>query len=571
MTEGALSMHPARTSRRLVLAGTLAVALLVAACTPPTSGPPSLTAVKRKVFGQQAQVEADRIGAGVQQPILDFIVENTPPSIFVNWVIPDAQAAAFSSFVGLPAGFTLAKVRIIESDPTPAYWLSLNVYRVSGITTGLRAEWSTYVDDGSGIPRFMIVRARASDGSLDPLGPLAFPEPFGHALSGSVITTSMNKTVLQGGVPVLTGDPLYSSTITLPAPAERIEATPTREWVAANDFIYWLNGVNDRIFHNSTSHSAPLISVDLDDVTIADDSEFVPYVDPSPAHVLVYLDRIEFMIGPWWNVTFPDGRVDAGTVASLFAYKKTVYGGLFGLRALSVLTGAEQPIVATTASSSPPPTSWHWRIPPGQLAAFTAAAQIPAGYTLAPVRLAEDDPSPDYWLTLHVAGETSTFASGLRAEWSTYVTDGSALRTYTLSGVADFPWLDPTNITNADAPYTSPGSVSHSLAGSTLTSSIGSGPAAFTSSLTVPPAGPGTTELPTREWGGARDLRVWRNGVVDRIFYDTSLFEPVISVNPASATTSPAGMWAPYVGSSPDRIWVAQRGTDQVMNPWFNR
>jgi hypothetical protein len=561
-------MHRPRIAHRVLLT---AAAALFAACTPPTSGPPSLTAVKRKVFGQQAQIEADRIGAGVQQPILDFLVEATPPSIFVNWVIPDAQAAAFSSFVDLPPGFTLAKVRIVESDPAPAYWLSLNVYRVSGITTGLRAEWSTYVDDGSGSPRFMIVRARAADGSLDPLGPLAFPEPFAHSLSGDVITTTMNKTVLQNGIPVLTGDPLYASTIDLPDPADRTFVTPTREWVAANDFIYWLNGVNDRIFHNSTSHSAPLISVDLDDVTIADDSEFVPYLDPTPAHVLVYLDRIEFMIGPWWNVTFPDGRVDPGTVASLFAYKKTVYGGLFGLRALSVLTGAEQPIVATTAPSSTPPTSWHWRIPPAQLAAFAAAAEVPAGFTLAPVRLAEDDPTPDYWLTLQVTGETSTFTSGLRAEWSTYVTDGTGIRTLILSGVADFPWLDPTNVPSTDAPYTPAGAVSHSLAGSTLTSSIGSGQASFTSTFTVPPAGPTTTQVPTREWGGSRDLRVWRNSVVDRIFYDTSLFEPVISVNPATATTSPAGTWAPYVGTSPDRIWVAQRGTDQVLNPWFNR
>ncbi len=113
------------------------------------------------------------------------------------------RRAAFASAVDLPPGFSLAKVRILESDPVPRYWLSLNVYRVSGITTGLRAEWSTYVDDGSGTPRFMIVVARAADGSIDPIGPLAPPEPFSHSLgTNGVISTAMNKTVIQNSVPV---------------------------------------------------------------------------------------------------------------------------------------------------------------------------------------------------------------------------------------------------------------------------------------------------------------------------------------------------------------------------------
>ena len=81
---------------------------------------------------------------------------------------------------------------------------------------------------------------------------------------------------------------------------------PTLEWVAANDFIYWINGVKDRTFYNSSAHSAPLISVDLARRHACfDDSEWAPFLDPTPAHVLVYLDKIQFAIGPWWNITFP--------------------------------------------------------------------------------------------------------------------------------------------------------------------------------------------------------------------------------------------------------------------------
>jgi hypothetical protein len=46
-------------------------------------------------------------------------------------------------------------------------------------------------------------------------------------------------------------------------------------------------------------------------VTLADDTDWAPFIDPEPAHVLVYLDELRFKISPWWNVTDVDGRVDA--------------------------------------------------------------------------------------------------------------------------------------------------------------------------------------------------------------------------------------------------------------------
>ncbi|MEZ5240068.1 MAG: hypothetical protein R2716_14310, partial [Microthrixaceae bacterium] len=265
-TGGSTGMRRIGAARRLVPLAVLAlVATIAIACAPP-GGSQSLVELKRSEFGNRALAEADLIAKGTAQPVLEFTVEDTPPSIFVNYVVPDSQAAAFEQHIGLPAGFGLAKVRILESDPEPHYWLSLNVYRVSGITTGLRAEWSTYVDDGSGTPRFMIVTARASDGSVDPIGPLAPPEPFTHRLDpGDVVNTSMRRTEPGPLGPVLTPDNLFSASIQLPAPADRRAAVPTLEWVAANDYIYWLNGVNDRTFYNASAHSADLISVDLSD------------------------------------------------------------------------------------------------------------------------------------------------------------------------------------------------------------------------------------------------------------------------------------------------------------------
>lgn len=232
------SMGGGRARRRSFMAVALVAAVVIAACTPPPNDSATLLYVKQTVYGDLAAAEAPLVAAGTAHPIVEFTVENSPPSIFVNWVVPDAQAAAFATAVNLPAGFSLAKVRILESDPVARYWLSLNVYQVSGITNGLRAEWSTYVDDGTGVPRFMIVRARADEGSIDPIGPLAYPEPFDHTLgTDGVISTAMKQTEIQFGQPVLTEDNLCASTIQLPDPANRQYVEPTLEWVAANDFI----------------------------------------------------------------------------------------------------------------------------------------------------------------------------------------------------------------------------------------------------------------------------------------------------------------------------------------------
>lgn len=563
-----------RTASRVRLSIVAAVALAVtaAACAAPAPVPPgpgpltpsgkaTLTQLKKSHYGPLAQQEAARIGTGAAQPLAEFTVVDTPPSIFVNWTVPDAVAADFEAVAPLPPGFSLAKVRIIESDPVPRYWLSLNVYRVSGLTTGLRAEWSTYVDDGDGIPRFMILKARAAEGSLDPIGPLALPEPFSHALAGNTISTSMRDTVLQNGVPVLTPDNLFTSTITLPDPVDRVAAVPTREWVTANDFIFWRNGVNDRIFHNSSSHSAPLITVDPADVTLDDDSDWAPFLDPQPAHVLVYLDAIDFVISPWWNVTELDGNVDAATLATLRPLKSSLYSGLSNTLALGVLNGTVEPSVRSTIEAAPAATHWHWQIPPAELGALASAIGVPPGVDLAPVRLEDGDPAA-YWLTLTVS-QRSGDGAGTRAEWTTYVNDGERIRTLVLESRSSTGALDPVDL------FAGPFPVSHTV-GADVVTSVDTGPAAFSSTFPVPTPGTEVDVLADRQWVGAMDLRFWRNGVADRVTYESSVFDARTSIDPATATVSYGGQWSAFADATPDRIWVDRSSVDIVTNPWWN-
>jgi hypothetical protein len=536
-------------------------ALVAGACT--TTGPggtPNLPYIKKTEYGAQAQAEAVGVANGTQTPVIEFTVNKSPNSIFVNYIVPDAQAAAFEAYLDLPSAFSLAKVKILESDAAAHYWLSLNVYRVSGITNGLRAEWSTYVDDGSGAPKFMIVRARAADGSIDPIGPLAYPEPFSHAVGAdNVIRTSMNATEVTDTGATLLPDHLYSSEIALPDPADRVEVTPTREWAAANDLIYWTNGVNDRTFYNSTAHSAPMISVDLADVTLDDDTEWMPYVDPTPAHVLVYLDRLEFVISPWWNVTYPDGRVAPATRASLFQFKKDLYSGYAQTHALGVSTGNAQPLVQSAIEDGPPRVQWHWKVPAANVAALRAAAGLPPFLQLAPVTLAEGDSSPHVWLTLEIHNRAGV-ESGLRAEWSTHVDDGKGVHRVILEKLTDHVSLDPVNI------FDQPTAMGHALTGSQLDTVVGADTGAFNSSFEVPAAAP--TELATREYVGAADTTYWSNGVADRLFYQGEDFLPKVSVDPSTATISNASPWAAFVDPTPDRIWVDQVGLRRVTVAW---
>jgi hypothetical protein len=556
------------------LAALVACAVLAVACAPPStpptppgpgpltsSGKATLREVKRSHYSAQLQSMAREISNGAGAPLVAFTVESSPPSIFVNWPVPDDRADAFAAQAAIPPAFELAKVRIVESDPEPRYWLSLNIYRVSGVTTGLRAEWSTYVDDGDGVPRFMILRARAAEGSLDPIGPLALPEPFSHRQDpDGTIRTSMRRTELVGGVPVLGSQNLFSATIPVPPPAEQELVEPTDEWVTTNDFIYWVNGVNDRTYYDASAHGARLVSVDLDEVSLADDSEWAPFLDP-PAHVLVYQNELRFVISPWWNVTEVDGRVAPATVASLASLKRTIYGGMTNQMALGVKAGLEEPTVRSTVRGDAPSVHWHWRIDPSELPAFAAAVGLPPGLSLAPVPLQAGD-APAHWLSLHVHERTGEGA-GRRAEWTTHVSDGDGVAELVLGARGSERTLDPVSL------FSPPHPVSQSVDAGVLHTEVGSGAAAFTSTFAVPTSG-GPTVQASRTWIAAGDRRYWRNGVADRVLYDGGRFQQRTAIDPASVTVQDGGPWSAFTAGGPDRVWLDTQALDMAITPWWN-
>jgi hypothetical protein len=134
-----------------------------------------LLQTKATVFTAVEQQRAAAIAQRKAEPMADFLLELSPPAIFLNFRIRPDRREALAAALPLPKGFRLAPIQPYAGVPKD-YYLSLNVYRAAGLAPGLRAEWSVYVTkDGDPNPRFMIVDVRTSTVSIDPVDLITVP------------------------------------------------------------------------------------------------------------------------------------------------------------------------------------------------------------------------------------------------------------------------------------------------------------------------------------------------------------------------------------------------------------
>lgn len=248
--------------------------------------------LRRFLYSQMALRSAVMIAIGKEAPLVRFTVEADPPSVYLVFRIRASERERLLSDLALPSGFTLAPIRCLADD-VPDYLLTLNVYRVSGITNGLRAEWSAYVHDAEGVPRYLIVDARSSTRSMDPIDVMTKASRVEHARRGDTITMTIGP-----------DGESFCAELEVPADAQRVASAP--EWTTANDSIYWANGVCDRTFYDAGLADADQVEVPADTVKLQDDTRWAQYLEPVPARVLVYRRAIEFVVSPWANL--PDLR-----------------------------------------------------------------------------------------------------------------------------------------------------------------------------------------------------------------------------------------------------------------------
>jgi len=245
-------------------------------------------ALRRFLYSQLAMRSAAMIALGREAPLVRFTVEADPPSVYLVFRIRPEDRERLAADLDLPPGLALAPIRCLAGD-APEYLLTLNVYRVSGITNGLRAEWSIYVSDESGIPRYLVVDARSSTRSIDPVDILTRASRVEHSRSDDRVAMTIGP-----------DGALFTASLTVPPDAPRALVAP--EWTTANDVIYWGNGVCDRTFYDAGLADADQIELAPTQVQAHDETRWASYVEPVPVRVLLYRQGIEFVVSPWANL-----------------------------------------------------------------------------------------------------------------------------------------------------------------------------------------------------------------------------------------------------------------------------
>jgi hypothetical protein len=222
--------------------------------------------IKRFIYSQLYLRDSLMILFRKSAPLVLFNVEDDPPSIYINFRIRPERVEPLADLLDLPDGLTLTPIRFLDGEE-PFHAITLNAYRVSGLVNGVRAEWSAYVRDGEGVPRYLVIEAQSDVGSMDPVHIVTRPGSMEHVLEGDRLHARIS-CESQGE---------FAFEARLPALADREALRSAPEWIEANDLIYWRNGICDRTFYDAALASAPLWRVPLS-------------------------KRVQFAMSPWWNV-----------------------------------------------------------------------------------------------------------------------------------------------------------------------------------------------------------------------------------------------------------------------------
>ncbi len=254
---------------------------------PSTLGRLGRTFLKRFMYSQMTIFAGLKIAFGKEHPLAQFKVEQDPPSLYWVYRIKSSEIENLTQRLGIPPHLSLSPIRCLDTDE-PAYLLTINAYRVSGLINGLRAEWSIFVKDSMNIPRYMVVDARSSITSMDPVDIITKASTVIHKREGNTIVTEIGE-----------GEEAFTSRITLSDNLPAVHSST--EWVSANDYIYWTNGICDRTFYDASLADAEQSLISNNQAVIKDGTFWAQFVEPNPIHILKFNNAIEFVVSPWEN------------------------------------------------------------------------------------------------------------------------------------------------------------------------------------------------------------------------------------------------------------------------------
>ena len=498
---------------------------------------------------------------GGNPPFLNFNVGGSPNSIFINFEFKDQAARQAFEADHLPAGITLAPIRILAGE-TPRYFLVLNIYQSSGgLVEGARAEWSVFINDPiTNEPRFTVIQAAAAAISADPVSLLTFPEPVTHVLNQVPEPDTIDSYV---GVvdPVTQVETEYfSSSINWPEPPVSSNTRLAREFVVANDYIFWGNLVADRGLYNSTFHSREVVLIDANEFSVTDNSRWKDYVNAAPVHTMVYQNPLDLVVSPWWNLDEAYLAVTPEHRAALINFMNGFYPGTVQAEAKAAIRGEKAVLSPIGISESVPTVRYHFPLqnPTGLLAVVEAADRTPVA-----VKLFEDDAAAGHYLTLSVYRREKD-PCGTRAEWTTYVeTPDGRPTTLRLDAFAAESCLNPVSLLTVATDLT------QSIANGSLTTQIVSPFTRFAATTDLSQAdGP----LLAQEWIEAGDRVCSLNGICDDFYYDGQLLmAPAQRVESSGVLIQEiATPWNAYIDTNTVRVDVRNSPALQAIKPWRN-
>jgi hypothetical protein len=472
------------------------------------------------------------------------------PVTYFHYRVPPDRVQALAAEISLPTGFSLAPVRILKYAP-PHYYISLTLYEVSGERTGSRAEWATYVvKNGDPKPRVMMLETWTSEGSLDPVDLYSGPaELFEYGRDGDTVKTE-----------IVSGSSSFSAA--LKVPHHRGWRFLDSGWNAASDIVYWRNGVADLQSVNGLISNRPVLLLYGPRVEVDNDTRWGAFAEGDPRWVVIFEERIDTAVQPWVNATDPSLPLDPDFREELIATKATVFSANEVVRAGAIANRKAEPMADFFVEPGPPSIYLNFEILPDQREALAAAIPLPEGFELAPVRPIRRG-GKRYFLSLNIY-ETQGIASGLRAEWSVYVTrtGDPEPRYMVLEAQSDSFSLDPVNL------FTQPADVfEYAVEDGVIRVDVQAPGTSFQATIPLPQRP--RYRATTLEWAEANNLIYWGNGVADKIYYNGLTYDTQVRRVPnRTVTISDDTAWAEYLRLA--QVLVYQNELEFIASPWNN-
>jgi hypothetical protein len=524
--------------------------------------------LKRLFHIMEAKDNTDGIASFTDKPWVNFTVLGDPPyppSVFINYEIRPDQVQPLTDYLvaaeRLPDGFVMKPLAIIESDPAPAYYLVLNYYTMTGLAVGVRYEWSIFVEDPeNGKPRFLVIDALAEGITMDPvqgLNTVGDPVSHTHDTENDQLVSIAQKHDGSGGQ-----EHYFTAIIDWPPAGTPVVSSSTREFVTANDFIYWGGGICDHGKYNGSVHNRSLTVISPNNFQITDDTPWFDYVHATPRSVYVYQNTLDIVLSPWWNLQAGNLDMTQEWFEHLEGLFVSSYTFLKAIDINNAFMAQGEVLIPSEAANSTPAAYFNYLIPPGSVAAFESALGLPEGYSLEPTQILEGDPGEAHYLTLKVFAVDDA-VEGTRAEWSVYVDDGNGREHFmVIDLMTQDAALDPMSLLHL------PNVVEHDLVGNTLSTTLASSAISFSATLDVTD---GVEVLQTLDWVEAFDYVCYLNGICDKNYFGEGTLEtPLLSVDPALAGTTMATPWSAFIASEPSSVLLRANKQYLVKKPWHN-